>query len=103
MCFCNSPDANSVNKMRDDCLPEKGRARQSSARRAGLATSRRAAVLSNITGMFLGLAGGCAFPPQQLPTFVRDHLTLKLLVAGIFFAALAAMLFHRKFKNGLRA
>jgi ABC-type multidrug transport system permease subunit len=92
---------------------------------------RRAAVLSNLTGMFLGILGGCAFPPQQLPAFVRDHVTpllpsywfaeaarnlecgsgtapwlfvaIKLLVAGIFFAALAAMLFRKKFKTGVRA
>ena len=92
---------------------------------------RRAAVLSNLTGMFLGIVGGCAFPPQQLPGFIRDHVTpllpsywfaeaarnmeyggatapwlfvtLKLLVAGILFAGLAAMLFRRKFKTGLRA
>lgn len=92
---------------------------------------RRAAVLSNITGMFLGIVGGCAFPPQQLPGFIRDHVTpllpsywfadaarnlecgsatapwlfvtLKLLVAGIFLAALSALLFRGKFKNGRRA
>lgn len=92
---------------------------------------RRAAVLSNITGMFLGILGGCAFPPQQLPGFIRDHVTpllpsywfadaarnlecgsgtapwllvaIKLLVAGIFFAALAAIVFRRKLKTGVRA
>lgn len=92
---------------------------------------RRAAVLSNITGMFLGLAGGCAFPPQQLPGFVRDHLTpllpshwfaetarnlecgsatmpwllvtIKLIVVGIIFVGITAALFRRRFKSGLRA
>ncbi|MEJ0089985.1 MAG: ABC transporter permease [Limisphaerales bacterium] len=92
---------------------------------------RRAAVLSNITGMFLGLVGGCAFPPQQLPIFVREHITpllpsywfaeaarnlecgsatepwlfvtFKLIVVGGIFVGLAAILFRRRFKQGVRA
>jgi len=36
---------------------------------------RRSAVLSNLAGMGLGLMGGCAFPPQQLPAFLRDYIT----------------------------
>jgi ABC-type multidrug transport system permease subunit len=91
---------------------------------------RRAAVLNNIVGLGLGLVGGCAFPPQQLPAFVRENLTpllpshwfaetarnlecgsatapwlfvtLKLLVVGTIFIALAAMLFRSRFKKGLR-
>jgi ABC-type multidrug transport system permease subunit len=92
---------------------------------------RRAAVLNNIVGMGLGLVGGCMFPPQQLPAFVRENLTpllpshwfaetarnlecgsatapwlfvtLKLLIVGAIFIALAAMLFRSRFKKGLRA
>jgi len=91
---------------------------------------RRAAVLNNIAGMLLGLAGGCAFPPDQLPTFLRAHLTpylpsywfvntarnlqsggggawaavtLELLALGAMLTVLAVWLFHRRFKKGLRA
>jgi ABC-type multidrug transport system permease subunit len=92
---------------------------------------RRSAVLTNVAGMALGLVGGCAFPPQQLPAFLRDHLTplmpsnwfvetarnlqfssenvlwalvlLKLAVTGVVLIAMAAFLFRRRFKAGLRA
>jgi ABC-2 type transport system permease protein len=92
---------------------------------------RRAAVLSSLTGMGLGLVGGCAFPAQQLPAFLREHITplmpsywfvsaarnlqfgsanvawgwvaLKLLAAGAGLLVLAAVLFRRKFRTGLRA
>ena len=91
---------------------------------------RRANVLNNMAGMGLGLVGGCAFPARQLPTFLRDHITplmpsnwfvdatrnlqfnnpgvvwgvvlLKLAVCSVVLAALAAVLFRRKFKTGLR-
>ena len=92
---------------------------------------RRAGVLNNIAGMALGLVGGCAFPAQQLPAFLREHITplmpsnwfvdtarnlqyggtnvawgmvaLKLTLLGVVLIALAAVLFRRRFKTGLRA
>jgi len=92
---------------------------------------RRAGVLNNIAGMLLGLAGGCAFPPDQLPTFMREHftphlpsfwfvntarnlqagvagvawgpVTLELIGLGAVLTGLAVLLFHRRFKTGLRA
>jgi len=96
-----------------------------------LPDERRAGVLSTIAGMALGLAGGCAFPPQNLPAFLRDHISpllpsfwfadtirsleqgganvpwvwasLKLAGMSLLFIALAAFLFRRRFKAGLRA
>jgi hypothetical protein len=92
---------------------------------------RRAGVLNNIAGMALGIMGGCAFPPQNLPAFIRDHITpfmpsfwfvetarhlqfggthiawglvtLKLVAASVALVGLAAVLFGRRFKKGLRA
>ena len=92
---------------------------------------RRAGVLNNIAGMALGLVGGCAFPAQNLPVLLRDHITplmpsnwfveaarglqfngpnvawgwvlLKLAVAAVVLIALAAVLFRRKFRKGSRA
>jgi ABC-2 type transport system permease protein len=91
---------------------------------------RRAAVLNNLVGMGLGLIGGCAFPPQQLPVFLRERITplmpsywfvdtarnlqyggsavawgwaaLKLAVLSLVLLTLAAILFRRRFKAGLR-
>jgi ABC-2 type transport system permease protein len=92
---------------------------------------RRAAVLNNLAGMGLGIAGGCAFPPQQLPAFLRDHITpllpsfwfadagrnlalgdmsagwhwaaLKLAGLGLVLVGMAALLFRRRFQKGVRA
>ena len=92
---------------------------------------RRAAVFNNIAGMLLGLAGGCAFPPDQLPAFMREHFTpclptywfvntarnlqagvsgvawstatLALIGLGALLTGLAVWLFHQRFKKGLRA
>ena len=91
---------------------------------------RRAGVLNNVAGMALGLVGGCAFPAHNLPAFLREHITplmpsnwfvetarnlqfnnpnawglvlLKLAVCSVVLTALAAALFRRKFKTGLRA
>jgi hypothetical protein len=86
---------------------------------------RRANVLNNIVGMVLGLAGGCAFPAQQLPAFLREHITpwlptswftktlqtnlgwlstsVQLLVVSAGLMAVAAVLFRRRFKTGLRS
>jgi ABC-type multidrug transport system permease subunit len=91
---------------------------------------RHANVLNNVAGMALGLVGGCAFPPQQLPAFLREHITpllpsgwfaetlrnlecgsgdapwlfvsLKLAVVSAVLIGLAAILFRRRFKNGLK-
>lgn len=40
-----------------------------------LVGEERADAFSNLIAMALGLAEGGAFPAQQLPTFLRDHLT----------------------------
>lgn len=91
---------------------------------------RRATALNTIAGMALGLAGGCAFPPQQLPAFVREHITphlpsfwfvdaartlqyggadipwlvtFKLFGASVVLIGIAVGLFHRRFREGLRA
>ncbi len=98
---------------------------------AVVADERAVGVLSNVAGMALALVGGCAFPPQQLPAFLRDHVspllptywfaetvrnlafasgptpwlavTLKLAALSGLLIALAAFLFRRKFRKGLRA
>jgi ABC-type multidrug transport system permease subunit len=92
---------------------------------------RRAGVLNNLASMALGLVGGCAFPPKQLPAFLREHVTpllpsywfadtlrrlecgsdsvpwlfvlLKFAVVSAVLIALAAFLFKRKFQTGQRA
>jgi ABC-type multidrug transport system permease subunit len=92
---------------------------------------RRAAVLGNLAAMGMSLMGGCVFPVRQLPVFLRENITphlptfwftdtlrdlqyggtdvawistsLKLLAASAVLLALAAVLFRRKFKTGLRA
>jgi len=92
---------------------------------------RRAGALNTIFAMGLGLAGGCMFPPQSLPAFLREHITpllptywfvdtarnlqysdgevawvlalVKLLVSGAVFLSLAALLFRRQFRAGIRA
>jgi ABC-type polysaccharide/polyol phosphate export permease len=92
---------------------------------------RRAGALNNIVGMGLGLAGGCLFPARQLPTFLREHvtpllpsawfvesartlqfggneaewswMTLRMLCVAAALLGLAAFLFRRRFKAGLRA
>jgi len=96
-----------------------------------LPDERRSAVVNSLVGMALGLVGGCAFPPRQLPSFLRDHVTplmpsfwfvdaardlqggatdtvwlsvtLKLAVLSVGLIALAAFLFRRKFQTGLRS
>jgi ABC-type multidrug transport system permease subunit len=92
---------------------------------------RRAGVYYNLAGMGLGLVGGCAFPARQLPAFLRDHVTpllpsfwfvdtarnlqdggagvawgmvaFKLAALSVVLTAIAAVLFRRRFQNGLRA
>jgi ABC-type multidrug transport system permease subunit len=95
-----------------------------------VADERLVNTLNTILGMALGLAGGCAFPPQNLPAFLREHVspllptwwfaetvrnlefgnsppwvlvTLKFAGVSVALIALAAWLFRRRFKSGLRA
>ena len=92
---------------------------------------RRAGALNTVVAMALGLAGGCMFPPQGLPAFLREHVTpllptywfvetarnlqysggevawvlvlIKLVVMSAVLLALAALLFRRQFRAGARA
>ncbi len=91
---------------------------------------RRAGALNTVVGMGLGLAGGCMFPAESLPVFLREHVTpllptnwfvdtmrnlqyggnentwvfalLKLLALGAVLLTLAALLFRRQFRAGVR-
>lgn len=95
-----------------------------------ISDERTANVLNNIAGMALGLVGGCAFPAERLPVFLREHVTpllpsywfttavrdlefgggnlswpwvaLKLAATGAALIGLAVLLFRRRFKAGLR-
>jgi len=89
----------------------------------------RSGAVTNIISMILGIAGGCAFPPQQLPALFRDHISPLLptywfaetvrglqsgahvpwVIASLKLAALSAVLvvaavflFRRRFRAGLR-
>jgi ABC-type multidrug transport system permease subunit len=91
---------------------------------------RKANALNTVVSMGLALAGGCMFPPQALPAFLREHITpllptywfvdtarnlqysggevawifalVKLLVLSAVLLALAAFLFRRQFRMGER-
>jgi ABC-type multidrug transport system permease subunit len=89
---------------------------------------RRANALNNVLSMILSMAGGCMFPPDQLPAAMRDHISpllptywfatsarqlwwsdgswlvpaAKLAVLGAACLALAAFLFKRRFEKGAR-
>jgi ABC-2 type transport system permease protein len=91
---------------------------------------RRAGVLNNLAGMALGFVGGCVFPPEHLPAFLRECVTplmpshwfaetarnlqfdggsaawkavfLKLAVISVILVALTTVLFRRRFKTGHR-
>jgi ABC-2 type transport system permease protein len=98
---------------------------------AALAGSeKRADVLNTVIAMAMGLAGGCMFPVEQLPTFIRDHVTAwlpthwfvmavrtlqtddlgfgwgwttaKLLWVGLVLILVAAHWFHRRLERGIR-
>lgn len=90
---------------------------------------RRAGAINTVVGMALGLAGGCAFPPESFPTFLRAHITpllpsfwyadaarglefagasapwtivtIKLIGLSVLLIVLAAFLFRRRFSSGL--
>lgn len=92
---------------------------------------RRADILNNVIVMVISLAGGCMFPPQQLPAFMRDHVTPLLPTAwfaasaraaqddpaslawvpaagqlaglGVVVLVLATALFRRRLRKGVRA
>lgn len=92
--------------------------------------ARRADALSNLVAMALGLAGGCAFPPQSLPAFLRENVTpllpsawlaegirelefgsasadwpgilLRFTLVAAVLVGLAAWRFHRRFARGVR-
>jgi ABC-type multidrug transport system permease subunit len=98
---------------------------------AAVTEERLANALTNMTGMALGIAGGCAFPPENLPAFLRDHIgpllpsywfsntvrwlegggpnapwvlaSLKLVGVSVLLIFVAAVLFRRRFKTGVRA
>jgi ABC-type multidrug transport system permease subunit len=89
---------------------------------------RRANALNNILSMILSMAGGCMFPPDELPEAMREHLSpllptywfataardlwwsggawlmaaAKLAALSAVCLALAAFLFKRRFEKGAR-
>jgi hypothetical protein len=89
---------------------------------------RRSNALNNVLSMVLSMAGGCMFPPDQLPAVMREHRTAhlptywfaatarelwwsdaswraatgKLAALGALCVALAAFLFQRRFQKGAR-
>ena len=90
---------------------------------------RRANALNTMAGMLFGIVGGCAFPVEGMPAFLRDHVTpllpsfwfvstvrklqfnpetpwmlptLKMAALSAILIALAALLFGRQFRKGLR-
>ncbi len=95
-----------------------------------IADARRADALGTLIAMALGMAGGCAFPPESLPAFLREHITpllptawlaqgirelefgsepvhgpllaLRLAAVGMVLLGLAAAGFRRRFARGLR-
>ena len=98
---------------------------------AWIPDQRKADAARSLVSMLLAMAGGCAFPPDNLPPVWRDHLmpllpthwfaatarameygdpatpwlpaALKLALAGALLLALAAGLFRRHFAKGGRA
>jgi hypothetical protein len=91
---------------------------------------RTSHAINTVAGMALGVAGGCAFPPQNLPAFLREHVapllpsywfantcrwlegggpnapwvlaSIELAGLGGVLLAVAAFLFGRRFKLGVR-
>jgi ABC-type multidrug transport system permease subunit len=89
---------------------------------------KRANALNNVLSMILSMAGGCMFPPDNLPAAMREHLSpllptywfataarelwwsggswlipaAKLAALGALCLAMAAFLFKRRFEKGAR-
>ena len=99
---------------------------------AALAGSeRRAEILNNVIVMVVSMAGGCMFPPQQLPALLRDRImpaiptawfaaaarslqddpafagwagaAARLAAVGVAMLALATVLLRRRLERGVRA
>jgi len=94
-----------------------------------LPDERKAGALNTVVAMALALAGGCMFPPEALPGFLREHLTpllptywfvetarnlqygggdvvwlpalLKLTALAGVLLVLAAFLLRRQFRRGV--
>ncbi len=90
------------------------------------ADERRANALNNVISMVFSMAGGCMFPPEQLPAAMREHVTaylptywyantarqlwwseaswtvaaVKLLGLGALCLGISAYLFRRRFSQG---
>lgn len=98
---------------------------------AVLPDERKASALNTVVSMGLGLAGGCLFPPQALPAFLREHVApllptywfvetarnlqygggevawlpalFKLIGLSVGLLTVAALLFRRQFNRGARS
>ena len=98
---------------------------------ASVTNERVADAMTTVTAMALGIAGGCAFPPENLPSLLRYHIgphlpsywfsdtvrrlqdsaahvpwvlaSLKLAGVGLLLIVAAALLFRRRFRRGVRA
>lgn len=92
---------------------------------------RQSESFASVINMMLGLAGGCAFPPNNLPPIIREHImpwiptawfsegvrhlefdagylqwqsgAVRLFIAAVVFTTLASFLLRRRFASGLRA
>lgn len=92
---------------------------------------RKANALNTVVSMGIALAGGCMFPPQVLPAFLREHITpllpthwfvetarnlqysdgpvawhfslAKLLALSVGLMMAAALLFRRQFHSGAKS
>jgi len=90
--------------------------------------TRRANAFNSIISMVLGMAGGCMFPPDQLPAAMRELVTkhlptfwysqgardlwwsdaswtmaaIKLLAVGALCLGISAWLFRRRFREGIK-
>ena len=93
-------------------------------------SQEKADALNNIISMLLGVAGGCAFPPEQLPAFFRETVSpllptywfvntmrgleyattpppwmryvVLMVVLGAILTGIAAILFRKRLQKGVR-
>lgn len=89
---------------------------------------KRANAMNNVVSMVLSMAGGCMFPPEALPAAVRNHMIIylptywysstarelwwsdarwplaaaKLLIVGAVCLTIAAFLYRRRLREGIR-